>query len=514
MPTVHQSSPAAGHQRPKAVIALLRRGRAQQQAGQLAEATRSFEAANAALPTDPDVALILAQAYGAAKKWEPLLAVLDRVSTFGEGQFAANAMRADALRNLGRTQEALFAANALCSERPEDATAWSNLGAMLTTVGQHEVALRVLQRALTLAPHDPSVLLNNAEVMLALNEPEIAYDCLTLALEQRPTWAQARLNRALIGKRLGKWETAWDDFEARFDQHTFPLGLDEIPVPRWRGQSLAGRRLLLYPEQGLGDELTFVRYVEAVRARGARILLRCAPALTSLFRGLPGVESLTERGSPVPDADYSLPLLSVPQHLGVRDAQISGAPYLAAQGACPTAVRQAFDALPRGVPRIGLVWFGSPAFKGNADRSIGLAALRPLLARTNVHFVSLQMGDAVRDLDQLTPAERSRITDLSACLTNMNDTAHALSQLDLLIGSDTSVPNLAGALGVRTWVLVTTPCDFRWQQRGDTTPWYDSVRVFRQTVRGNWGRVITDIGTALDAFVPARTTRPAPLGFV
>jgi tetratricopeptide (TPR) repeat protein len=474
------------------------RGKSALAAGRLHDAIRCFEDALAAAPDDVDLALVLAKLHGDAAQWRDMHTVVTRALQVAPNHTTLVAQLADALRHLDQPREALAAAHRLCELSPDDAQAWSNFAAMLVTIGEHTTALRAAQRALSLDPTYTPALINSAEVFMALGDDAMAYECLTLALTRAPGHAQARLNRAILGKRLGRWDTAWQDFEARFDQRAFVLGLEPMVGRRWQGESLAGKSIVLFPEQGLGDELTFARFIAPLAEQGAHVTLRCSPSVAEVLATAPGVAAVSVRGTAVPEADFVAPLLSLPLLLSVGARQVHGAPYLAPMGACPPAIVDALDSItaPR---RIGLVWFGNAAFKGNHTRSIGLEALRPMLDVPDTHVVSLQMGDAVRDLERLSPAERARITDLSPLLTNFNATAHALRRLDLLIASDTSVPNLAGALGVPTWLLASTPCDFRWNQRGERTPWYDSVRVFRQPTAGDWSSVAADVVRALSA---------------
>jgi hypothetical protein len=263
--------------------------------------------------------------------------------------------------------------------------------------------------------------------------------------------------------------------------HTMP----PLSSPQWDGGDPNGRHIILDHEQGLGDQLMCARFATAVAARGAEVTIRCSAPIAALLAALPGVTRVISAGDAVPTHDLHASLLSLPYLLGITDpGMLDGAPYLTPVGECPAGLH----AVTCGTkPRVGLVWAGNPQHRNDARRSIRPALLHPLLTVDDVEFISLQRhaGDAGATAD--VPAG---MTDAGGLLHTLNDTAHLLLRLDLLITVDTAVAHLAGALGVPTLVLVPFVPDWRWMTDRSDTPWYRTVTLLRQGTLFDWTPVI------------------------
>jgi hypothetical protein len=319
---------------------------------------------------------------------------------------------------------------------------------------------------------------------------------------------------------LGDWLNAWPEYEWRLQTEEFPRC--PFPQPRWDGSPLAGRTLLVLAEQGLGDTFQFLRFVVSVRQRGERVIFQCQPALLSLLAECLGRADLFAQGSQLPEFDVYSPLLSLPGVLGTVPTTVPApVPYmrawaylvdywrheLAACGVrCSTCDVNTLPAeqLPRTThhtPRIkiGIAWQGTPKFRGDRQRSIPLEQFARLAQVPGVQLISLQKGPGTEQLSvvgcQLSDnrpltTDNSRVLDLGARLDEASgafmDTAAVMINLDLVISSDTAVPHLAGALGVPVWVALALAPDWRWLLKLEDSPWYPTMRLFRQSSYGDW----------------------------
>lgn len=405
--------------------------------------------------------------------------------------YDAQVRAADALRRRGRHDAAVKAFHALTMQYPQRSDAFNNLAAMLLAAGHSMPALQHVSRALELDPTNVAALLNSAEILKDFGEWQAALASCEAALTLQPTSPTLRFARALILLTLGRWHDAWQEHEARWEVPEMPLATLKLATPQWDGSDLAGRQILLDHEQGLGDQVMFARFATQVAARGGTVTMRCKAPLAGLFAAMPGVSAVITDADPIPTHAVHASLMSLPAMLGIRSpAQLRGAAYLAPVGECPAAIR---DIIGSERLRVGLVWAGNPQHRNDARRSINPALLLPLVQLPGVRSISLQRHD---DGIPLLPAVlQPHLRDTGALLHTCNDTAHALRQLDLLITVDTAVAHLAGALGVRTLLLLPFVPDWRWMLDRTDTPWYDSVTLLRQQSLFCWQPVIASACT-------------------
>lgn len=396
--------------------------------------------------------------------------------------------QADALRRSGRTDDAVKAFHAITLQYPQRADAFSNLAAMLQAAGHPQHALQAVTHAIELDPTNVATLRNSAEILKDFGEWQAVRDTYDAALSLAPNDATLRFARALHLLTLGDWQEGWRDHEQRWLVPDLPLATTRLTTPHWDGSPLEGRRILLDHEQGLGDQIMCARFVRDVAARGGRVTLRCGAPLAPLFRAIDGVEAIVVDGDPIPTHDVRASLMSLPFLLGVHSpAALSGAPYLAPVGDCPAVIR---DAITRAGRRVGLVWAGNPHHRNDARRSVPASMLAPLLTLPGTQFITLQRHERHATSPQ---AFSGLVTDLGAHLHTLDDTAHALRLLDLLVTVDTSVAHLAGALGVPTLLMIPFVPDWRWMLERTDTPWYRSVRLIRQTTLFDWTTVIATV---------------------
>ncbi len=401
--------------------------------------------------------------------------------------YARQVAAADALRRQGAYTDALHAFHAIALAFPDRSDASNNLAGMLQACGHPDHALRAVSRALELDPNNVAALLNSAEIFKDFGDWQTVAQTYDAALSLAPASPEVRFGRALHLLMLGHWADGWREHEVRSQVPEQMLRRTALTSPVWDGSPLAGRRILLDHEQGLGDQIMCARFAADVAARGGRVTIRCSAPLATLFAALDGVDTVSIEGSAVPPHDVQASLMSLPALLGVTSPDmINGAAYLSPIGPCPEVIR---DALSTDAPKIGLVWAGNPHHRNDARRSLQPALLAPLMALDGVQFVALQPHDASTPLP--TPL-RERVLDLGASLGTFNDTAHALLRLDILITVDTAIAHLAGALGVPVLLLVPFVPDWRWMVDRTDTPWYRSAQLLRQTSVFEWAPVVAE----------------------
>ena len=412
---------------------------------------------------------------------------------------------ADAHNNLGMVHyahghiaEAENCFRAALRLRPDHANATLNLGSTRQILNHVEDAEGLFRRAMTLGV-DPARA--NSNLALALMEqvrPEEAEICCREALAMRPDYPEARANLALALLMMGRLEEGFQNYECRWQVDSMGGPKPVLPRPRWTGQVLNGETVLLYAEQGFGDTLQFCRYASMVAASGGRVLLVVPKSLQRLMTTLEGVaEVLTDEDDVLPSYDYHCPLLSLPFAFGTRMETIPAALSYLHADATPWA-----DFLGR-LPglKIGLVWAGKSraeqphAVAIDKRRSMRLGEMTPLLDVPGCSFVSLQLGPPADQMQALP--DRTMLHGPSDGMGDWADTAGLIMGLDLIIAVDTAVAHLAGALGKPVWMLNRFDSCWRWFLNREDTPWYPTMRQFRQTSRGDWDGVIQRVRQAL-----------------
>jgi tetratricopeptide (TPR) repeat protein len=387
-------------------------------------------------------------------------------------------------RSLEEPEKAVEHYRQVPDDDPEFTDAYNNLGLALLSLGRHEEAIHSIARTLTLKPHVAEAHCNMGAVLHALNRVSEAHAAYSKALELKPELAKARINLGMVQLLSGDFVNGWKNYELRWNDA--PLHARDFDQPQWKGEPLCGRRILLHAEQGLGDTLQFLRYVPMVQAAGGIVILEVQDRLHTLAAALPGVAEVISTGAPLPAFDCHCPLMSLPAAFGTDLESIPAAiPYLKVP---PAAAAKAADfPWPEDGLRIGILWAGNPVFPNDRYRfrSAPIEVFRPLLEIEGVHLFSLQVGEHATELFDL-PEFASRVVDLSPLVGDMADTAAQIAHLDLVIMVDTSVSHLAGALGVPVWVLTPFTPDWRWLQKRKDTPWYPSMKLFRQVQPGDW----------------------------
>ncbi len=396
--------------------------------------------------------------------------------------------RSLALLELGDLPAALASLDSAIRLDPTDADAHLNRGNVLRAMWQLQPALDSYQRALAQRPHFIEAHTNLGVTLVQLARYAEARASFDRAIALKSDHAPALFNRGLLRLLLGDFEGGWADYEWRF--RLGPTGPGPATAaPRWSGKEpLAGRRILLLGEQGFGDTLQFSRYIAVLAALGAEIILDVQPTLAGLLRGLPGVVGVRD-GAPV-QVDCQCPLMSLPLALGTSSSTIpASVPYLRAE---PARVARWRERL--GGARIGLAWSGRPTHWNDRNRSVPLSQWLTQLP-SGFSYVSLQKD--LREADRKTLRGAGRILDVSRELHDFSDTAALCECLDLIITVDSSVAHLAGALGRPTWILLPFNPDWRWLLERSDSPWYPTVRLYRQRTMGEWAEPLRRIAEDL-----------------
>lgn len=449
--------------RPGYVEAWLNRGVTLQELGEVEAALASYDRAIELRPDFAEAHNNRGAALRELKRFDDAVASHDRAIELRPGYAEAHNSRGIALQLLLRLEEALASHNRSAALKPDYAEAWYDRG----------VALQLLVR---------------------IEDAIQSYDC-AIALD--PDYQAAYFNKSMALLLLGDFERGWPLYEHRWQCKFFTAPRSDFPQPLWLGrEALAGRTILLTCEQGFGDTIQFCRFARQVAALGARVVLMVPPALAGLLEGLDGVGRILAKGDSLPPFDFHCPLLSLPLALGTRLDSIPAAPaYLKADPARVLAWAARLGAPDR--PRIGLVWSGSTGHVLDAYRSMALSHLLPYLP-PGYRYVCLQKE--LREVDREALQEHGEISYFADELVDFADTAALCMQMDLILSVDTSVAHLAGALGRPTWVMLPPHPDWRWLLGRNDSPWYPSVRLYRQSSVGDWSAVFKSVRADLLSF--------------
>lgn len=469
--------------------------------------------------------------------------------------------KARSLYRLGKSEEALDAYRSALTIQPGSVGGWAEYGGLLLILNRVEEAGDACNRALRMDPTHSLAQLNSAYVLIRQGRlvdaegscwralvlrPGAIDICLALSeclmkrgeldqaqrvvegvIERAPdnlparnllgelflrqgNWGWIRkemerrldtctgitsaLDRACLNLRFGDMPLGWEQYESRWQVPDYSAQQLHFPQPRWDGESFVGKTLLLYWEQGFGDTLMFVRYAPLVKALGGRVLLVAQARVADLVATCPGIDEVIAYGEPIPPFDIHLPLLSLPWifRTGLNSIPAS-IPYLKAPKQVPNqeAITRTL-AVSEGKIRVGLVWAGNTTHKNDGKRSIPPKALIPLAALPEIAWYSFQV-------DRQDEPPLPGIVPMEPLLSSFSDTAYALSGMDLVITVDTAVAHLAGAMGIPTFLLISSLPDWRWMMGRKDSPWYPTMRIYRQPTPGDWDGVIQEVVADLSA---------------
>jgi len=449
--------------------------------GRNAEALRLVAAVLRRAPRSAEVLSNYGLILSALKRHAEALACFEDALASDAGHLLALKNRAASLKSLGRHDEALAAFATVHAARPDDIDVLNECGGLLVRLGQIEAALACYDRALTLAPQVAELQVNKGSALAAAGRFMDALACFNAAIAIDPQCAEAHHRASLIRLRSGDFKNGWRDYEWRWRTQWAPQ-VRRVNAPLWRGEPIAGKTILLLAEQGYGDTIQFVRYVPMVAARGARVILDVPPPLQEIALGMDGVAAVLRTDAPAPRVDYQCPFMTLPLAFATELATIpANVPYIRPS---PELVAEWRDRLPQtGRPRIGLCWAGSSAHLNDHNRSIALSRFAEILSLPDLRFISVQRE---ADVEAQAILQRHGVVELGQDFESFSDTAAVLAELDVLISVDTAVAHLAGALGKAVALLLPYPAEWRWLTDRADSPWYPTMRLFRQTVAGDW----------------------------
>lgn len=455
--------------------------------GQVTDATLAFQQALRLDPQSAETHNALSVALRLQRRLDEAIAHCREAVRLAPNMAEAHNNLGSMLDEQGHTEEAIRSFGEAMRLQPDLADAWSNLGVALYRAHRYEAAAAHYRRAIALRPDFAEAHNNLAGAMFELGQSAAALACFTEAIRLNPAYREAHYGRALIWLSRGEFERGWPEFEWRF-----PGGAAQrYGRPRWDGTDLAGRTILLEAEQGLGDTLQFVRYGSLLQRQGGKVVLVCQPRLVRLLaRGCTALDQVMPQGERLPPFDVHLPLLSLPGLLGTTLGSVpADVPYLHPDRDLIKRWRAELSPLPGF--KIGVAWQGSRHHRGDRERSIPLSEFEPLARVPGVQLISLQRDSGEDQLEQVR--SRFRIIDYADCLDRaagpFMDTAALMHSLDLVISCDSAVGHLAGAMGIPAWVALSASPDWRWLRNRDDSPWYPTLRLFRQTSHGQWSDV-------------------------
>ena len=454
-----------------AVNDLFQRGLAAHQAGQIDDAINLYSATLRQNPDQPDV-------------WNNL---------------------GVALRRSKRFDAALMAYRRAGDLRPDNAGLWSNMGNCLREMMRFDEALAAHKKALELDDTIKSHTFNAGLVYRDMNRFSEALTYFDRALEMDPDYVDANWDSALAHLALGDYAKGWAGYESRRKLADNPIRpLDS--APEWDGKAdLRGKTLLLRAEQGFGDMIQFARFIPLVAKRAAHVIVECRKELIPIMRTVSGVGSIVEKGRQLPKFDVHVPLLSLPYVLGLGEAElnrISADPYVS-----PPKGKQVRLAPASGtVLKVGLIWAGK---LNPRDRSCPLDMLLPILSAKGAAFYSFQVDDRRADIGKL--GVMAFVTDLGDHIHDFGDSAALMQAMDLIITIDSAPAHLAGAMGLPVWMLQLYTTDWRWMADRADSPWYPSMRIYRQQKPADWSAPVEKLSADFSTLLQARKNAQTPM---
>ncbi|MGJ4888329.1 tetratricopeptide repeat protein [Bradyrhizobium sp. HKCCYLRH3099] len=491
---------------PDRIATWLRLGDVLEAQGRRDEAALAFEQALKLQPDHVDAANRAGAIHFDAGRYPEALANFDQSLQRQPDQAGVLCLKGISLRRLRRYEEAQVFGQRAQALSPHDPDFANSYGCILQNLGRHDEAIAMFDRAIAIRPQTADFYNHRATSLAELHRFEEAFASFDRAIALRPDFADAHWNAALFRLLTGDFARGWAGRE--WGRKCRAVGFVErnFDAPMWLADApLAGKTILLHSDEGFGDSIQFARYATLVAAEGARVVLEVDAALQPLLAGLEGVAQCLARGKDAPPAvDYHCPLSSLPLAFATGLDTIPAMPSYLPRPADARRATWEQRLGPRDRLRVGLVWSGNPAHLNDHNRSLPLVMLAPL-RETGAQFVSLQKEP--RAADKIELAARDDIIDLTSDISDFVDTAALIDALDLVITVDTSVAHLAGAMGKPTWIMLPYTPDYRWLLDRDDSPWYPSVRLFRQDARRDYVDVVTRVRDAL-TWLMADAARP------
>lgn len=493
----------------------------------LPEAIGHLEKAQALEPANIDILQSLGMTHQALQQHEAAVSTFEQILEISPGQPSVLTCLGNSLRTLNRLELALVVHEQAVLAAPESPEIWSNIASTYLACGSVEASIQGFQHALELRPEWPELhynlgtafqkagntiqaaqsfgeainlggksaglYTNFGTVLKELGELDEAHKFLITATKLAPDYADAHWNLSLLLLLQGNYEEGWKEYEWR--KKIPSIKIQQFSKPEWDGSAQPGKTLLIHAEQGIGDTFQFIRYVNLAKPLVGAALFLCRPSLARVLRNAKGVDNLVTTEEELPDFDIHTPLISLPLLLGTTDkASIPrDVPYLTAEEDLSSHWEKELQGANQ--LKVGICWQGNPNYNADAQRSIPLDELRPIIDLKTTRVISLQK---IHGLDQLEKfSGKEPIENLGPRLDENTgafvDTAAVISNLDLIITSDTAMAHLAGALGAKTWLLLPKNADWRWGDDTEQTAWYPTMQLFRQEEPEDWAGVVQKV---------------------
>jgi len=391
---------------------------------------------------------------------------------------------------LQKYNEAIEALNSAIELQPSFPNAYLNLAIILFQKGEKEESLKYYKLAIERDQNNSNSYFNFAVALNELGFYEEAKTNYEKAIELNSSNYLAQYNLGLLNLLLGNYKNGWKGYEYRVEAEVVKKRV--MPGKKWNGETAKNSTLYVYPNQGFGDTIQFVRFLPIIKQRVEKLIFECQPSLYSLFEELPYFDEIVEMQEslePVKTYDYCLPITSLGSILSInQNSTVWEKPYLSANSKLKYERTNYLKNITE--KKIGLVWRSNSNYKLDEKRAFPLKKLQKIFSVKNIKFYSLQMEPTTEEIEYF---KKYDIKDLSSELKNFSDTAQIIEEMDLIISTDTAVPHLAGAMGKQTWLLLSSQPDWRWQVNKSDSFWYPSLKLFRQKEHGNWTDVVDSI---------------------
>ncbi len=464
--------------------------------GRLDEAIAAYRQVIALNPNLPEAHTNLGKALTDKGKYDEAITALHQAIALNPNLAKAHNNLGMALAGKGQLEEAIAAYHRAIVLDSKLSEAHNNLGNALRDQGKLDEAIIAYRNAIALNPKLPEAHSNLGNALRDQGQLDAAIAAYRVAIALDPDLPEPHNNLAMALLSQGDFQHGWAEYEWRSKCKDFPSPRRNFTQPRWDGSPLQGRTILLYAEQGLGDAIQFIRYLPLVMERGGKIILECQPELQRLFQSIDVPFQIVASGQPLPAFDFQSPLLSLPSIFGTTLKSIPKPQPFSIQDS--ENWRQRLIANSPKV-NVGLAWAGSPTHKNDRNRSMNLTSLTPLAQVPGPRFISLQKGNAAA-----TPPTGMELLDWTPELKDFADTAALIANLDLVITVDTAVAHLAGTMGKPVWTMLPFVPEWRWLLEREESPWYPSIRLFRQKSLGDWENVVTRVADALSLWIKNR----------
>jgi Flp pilus assembly protein TadD len=471
----------------------LQTGFAHHRAGRLREAESIYRQVLAEQPNHPEALQLLAGVATVLKQYDSAIDLLNQAIQASPDVPLFHANLGSLYLQTKRFDDAVASLERALQLDPNLVHAYYNLGVALTDKGDFDRAVAIFHKGISLNPNWPELHNSLGLALRNWGRRDQAMAAFRQSIALKPDYPDGHWNLGITLLLLGDYRNGWLEYEWRTKIAEI-VQPRNIAQPQWNGKTLEGKTILLHAEQGFGDTLQFIRYAPLVAKHAAKVIVECPIELAAILRGVEGIDRIITRGDSWPSYDVQSSIMSLPLRFGTTPETIPAHPYLSAPPDRVMAWRERLGN-PDGRRRIGLVWSGRPEHTNDSRRSMRLDLFSPLATVKLAHFYTLQKGPAASQT--ASPPPGMDFVDWTSDLHDFVETAALIANLDLVICVDTSVAHLAGAMGKPVWLLLPHAPDWRWMLSRTDTPWYPTMKLFRQPSPGDWTSAIANVTRAI-----------------